>query len=124
MNDVRMGLPRDAASFLDQFKDLVRRRDFDRRLVGWIDRAGRVEELGDLGLTMNGAVELIETELLPSHCQRGPEPDDHASTDGAICIFRCPIPGAGDAYVKLGLRISRTRRGELRGVIWSFKRWE
>lgn len=116
-------LPHDVASFLDEFKALLRQREYDPRLVSWINRSGRIEELGDLGLTMNDALKLIETDLQPSHYHRGPEPDDHAPNEGIVFKFRCPIPDAGDAYVKIALRIEASGKGDFRGVIWSFKRW-
>lgn len=116
-------LPQDVASFLDEFKGLLRQREYDPRLVSWIDRSGRIEELGDLGLTMNAALKVIETDLQPSHHHRGPEPDDHAPDDGVVFIFRCPITDAGDAYVKIALCFNKSPAGDFRGVIWSFKRW-
>ena len=113
-------LPEDVEQFLNEFKTLLR---YHPLKVSWIGRHDRQAELADLGLTMNLAKDIIRDHLKPEHWQRGPEPDDGAPDTGTICIFRCPVPGHPDAYVKIGLRVVARGTGGLRGVIWSFKRW-
>ncbi len=79
-------------------------------------------DLGDLGLNETMVREIIKGDLIATQAHRGPEPDDERP-DGSIVIFRYPIPGNCDAYVKLGLRPHGTAKNRLIPKIWSFKRW-
>ena len=112
--------PDDISDFLDSFQALLK---YHPQCVAWIDRKGRMEDLNELSLTIKLAEEIIANDLTDEHHHRGPEPDDHDDKNGTINIFRCPIPGSGDAYVKIGLRLNKSKNNQLRGVIWSFKKW-
>jgi hypothetical protein len=115
------GLPEAVPDSLERFKSIL---DFHPELCAFIDRRGLAEGLAELGLTEMQAKQIIAQDLKAEHHHRGPEPDDHEPDDGIINIFRCPIRGADDAYVKIGLRLTRNKGGQLRGVIWSFKQWQ
>lgn len=80
--------------------------------------------LPGLSLTQKQAEDLIRDHLEPKHCVRGPEPEDQNPDTACVCIFRLRIERDDcDAYVKLALRLTRSKSGQLRGIIWSFKNW-
>ena len=113
-------LPNNVTEFLREFRRLLQ---YQVDACSWIGRTGRFEELEALGLTFNEAERIIKEELCDEHCHRGPEPDDHFPEAGIVFIFRCPISDSTDAYVKIGLRLTKAKNNNLRGVIWSFKKW-
>ena len=106
----------EAGEFLRRFKALI---GYNPGQVSWVARADRMEELEQLQLTQKLAEEVIRNDLTDDHCVRGPEPDDNCPDRGEICIFRCPLPDRGPAYIKLALR--QTRHGQERALIYSFK---
>jgi len=114
------GLPCEVNEFLEAFKSLLKYQD---GACSWIDRPDRFEALGTLGITIPEAERIIKEELTDEHIHRGPEPDDHMPEAGVVFVFRCPISDSSDAYVKIGLRLTKAKNNNLRGVIWSFKKW-
>lgn len=113
-------IPDDPDGFLCQFQWLQR---YQPARVIWVPGDGIIENLAELDLTQKQAADLIKNDLRPEHHHRGPEPDDHAAGTGKICIFRCPVPGTPDAYVKIGLELIRKPGDNLVAKIWSFKKW-
>jgi hypothetical protein len=112
-------IPENPEGFLHDFQGLL---CFHRPSVIWMPRSSMMSEIGQLGLTMEQAEDIILNVLRADHCRRGPEPDDHAPETGKVCIFRCPVEGQ-DAYVKIGLELAKGSRNGLIGKIWSFKTW-
>ncbi|WP_372922188.1 hypothetical protein [Roseovarius sp.] len=113
-------LPENVEDFLDLFKAILSSQPLS---CDWMPRTSLIENLASLGLNQKEAEDVLLKTLKPIHHCKGPEPDDDAPGTGCISVFRCPIDPTTDAYAKIGLRVTKNKSGQLRAVIWSFKRW-
>jgi len=80
-------------------------------------------DLDALKLTWKQALQIIQDQLTSAHFDKGPEGDDVDVDTAVVFKFRYPVPGVGDAYVKLALKKHPTKRNVLLPKIWSFKPW-
>jgi len=89
----------------------------------WCPSKDWISDLATLGLTQQQAKEVLQTGWQAEHCSRGPEPDDDEPVDAVVFIFRVPVEGILDAYVKLALKRHPKKRTVMLTKIWSFKKW-
>lgn len=102
-------------TFLELFKAALEYT----RTVRWAARSSRFDEVGELGLTLRQAEEVVKY-LRPEHHTRGPEPDDY-DPEATVNIFCYPLDAA-EVYIKLSLRQHPKKTNVYVGEIWSFKR--
>lgn len=110
-----MGVParQDVSDFLAAFK-----RAIDYRRCSFVPRQRLEQDLIDLNLTRNLALEII-CSLTPENYSSGPMPDDTDSTK-EIWIFGFNYEGT-EVYIKLRL-LPQSGKELPCGSVWSFHR--
>jgi hypothetical protein len=91
--------------------------------VWWDPKKDWDADLDALQLTRHQALRILREDLAPKHLHGGPEPDDVDFADAVVFKFRYPVPGAGDAYIKLALKQHPRKRDILLPKVWSCKPW-